>query len=475
MFAEPSSRTRQILDQIDHPVIDSDGHTLEFLPAIRDVLREVAGEQLIPGFDAVMNPRPTYDALSDDERRRNGMFRMTWWGFPAENTLDRATALLPRLQYERMEELGIDYAVLYPTVGLACLGLEDPELRQGMTRAFNTHAARSFRDYADRLTHVALIPMHTPEEAIAELDHAVLELGAKAVVMSGFVFRPLPGKDLPRAARWVDTFDSDSPYDYDPVWARCVELGISPTFHSSSMGWYRASSLTNYIYNHVGNFSSASETTCRSIFLHGVPKRFPQLQFAFLEGGVGWACSLYADMISHWEKRNRNAIHAYDPKRIDRARVRELFALYADTPTKRHIDEIEESLLLLCDPDEDPAGLDEFARSGVESAEDISEIFTGQFHFGCEADDPLNSLAFQKRMNPLDARLSIVIGSDIGHWDVPDTREVLGEAWELVERGLLDEAAFRAFVFDNPVDLWTRTNPRFFEGTVLEKHVPKAD
>ena len=104
------------------------------------------------------------------------MFRMTWWGFPAENTLDRATALLPRLQYERMEELGIDYAVLYPTVGLACLGLAAPEFRQAMPRAFNVHAARSFRAYADRLTPVAMIPMHEPSEAIDELEYCKNEL-----------------------------------------------------------------------------------------------------------------------------------------------------------------------------------------------------------------------------------------------------------------------------------------------------------
>jgi hypothetical protein len=39
----------------------------------------------------------------------------------------------------------------------------------------------------------------------------------------------------PQAARysyWIDTFGLDSEYDYDPVWAKCVELGVSPTFHS---------------------------------------------------------------------------------------------------------------------------------------------------------------------------------------------------------------------------------------------------
>jgi hypothetical protein len=48
---------------------------------------------------------------------------------------------------------------------------------------------------------------------------------------------------------------------------------------------------------------------------------------------------------------------------------------------------------------------------------------------------------------------------------------VLPEAWELVEDGRLGEADFRAFVFENAVDLLAGTNPAFFDGTVLESAV----
>jgi hypothetical protein len=65
-------------------------------------------------------------------------------------------------------------------------------------------------------------------------------------------------------------------------------------------------------------------------------------------------------------------------------------------------------------------------------------------------------------------RLHAVFGSDIGHWDAPLMEEVLGEVYELLEEGLLDEAALRDFVFANPVRLWTSTNPQFFKGTVVE-------
>ena len=48
-------------------------------------------------------------------------------------------------------------------------------------------------------------------------------------------------------------------------------------------------------------------------------------------------------------------------------------------------------------------------------------------------------------------------------------RGVVPEAYELVEHGHIDEEQFRAFVFDNPVRLWTGMNPEFFDGTVIEQ------
>ena len=36
--------------------------------------------------------------------------------------------------------------------------------------------------------------------------------------------------------------------------------------------------------------------------------RKPELRFAFLEGGVAWGAQLYADLLGHYEKRNRDAV-----------------------------------------------------------------------------------------------------------------------------------------------------------------------
>ncbi len=458
----------RIRARLDHPVIDSDGHHVEFLPLVKDMVREIGGDRVAQRFEQITQGAAIARKLDPDARRQLGLTRMPFWGLPTRNTLDRATAMLPRLLYNRLDSLGIDFAVLYPTYGLIPIHLDDEEVRRAGCRAINKYASECFGDYSDRLAAVAAIPMNTPEEAIDELDHAVGTLGLKAVMMAAYASRPYAGENLPRAARWLDFFGFDSPYDYDPVWKRCEELGVAPTFHSTGMGWGSRDSISNYVYNHIGSFGASAEGACRSILLSGVPWRFPKLRFAFLEGGVGWAAGLFADVLGHWEKRGRDHIGHYDPAALDRDRLEALIGEYGPETFRSRIDRLDDALALLSDPDEDRAGIDEFSRCAIEKPEDIAEIFAERFSFGCEADDPMNALAFARHLSPMGVRLRAIFSSDIGHWDVPDMEEVLPEAYELVEKGLLDENDFRDFVFAFPAGLWQGTNPDFFEGTAVE-------
>jgi predicted TIM-barrel fold metal-dependent hydrolase len=463
----------EIRARLPHPVIDSDGHVLEFIPAVRDEIESLAGRELAAAWDEVLAIWKRARGFTAAQKRAQGLFRMTWWGFPARSTDDRAMAILPELLHARLPELGIDYAVLYPTYGLGTLNIDAPELRRASVRAFNRTAAASTEGLRDRLCPVAMIPMHTPGEAVDELEHCVRELGFRAVLLAGHVARPAPIPDPPRSARWIDTLGLDSEYDYDPVWAKCEELGVAATFHSSAMGWNGRASPSNYVYNHLGNFAAAGEATCRSLFLAGVTRRFPRLRMAFLEGGVAWACQLYSDLVGHYEKRGGGRVRAYDPREIDRARIHELFDRHAPASFRRRASELDAVLHLLAEPDEDPAGLDEFARCGIERPEQIRELFAEPFLFGCEADDPMNALAWGTDRNPFGAKLKAIWGSDIGHWDVPDCASVLHETVEQVERGWLGEEQLRELLFANPVDLWTTGNRDFFRGTAVEDAVAK--
>ncbi len=335
MALAQTSKSSDIRSRLDHPVIDADGHTVECEPLFLDYLKQVGGAEIAKRYVTWTQKAglARWYNLTPEERLEKRATRPPWWGFPTKNTLDRATATLPKLLYERMDALGLDFTILYPTQGLFFLHIGDEEMRRACCRALNICHADIFGDYKDRITPVAPIPMHTPQEAIEELEYAVGELGSKTVVIAGHVRRAVPAfasvnPRLARHALWLDTYGLDSAYDYDPFWAKCVELKVAPSAHSSGMGWGSRMAVTNYVYNHIGNFASAGEALCKSLFMGGVPQRFPTLKFAFLEGGVGWACNLFADLVGHWEKRNRHDIENYNPANVDRELLAELFAQY---------------------------------------------------------------------------------------------------------------------------------------------------
>ena len=198
----PSAEVAEIRGRIDHPIIDGDGHIIEYLPLVRDILVGLGGASVAERFDLVVDSGRLTQMLSPAQRREMALVRMPWWGIPTRNTLDRATAMLPKLMYERLDEMGIDVAIAYPTYGLTAIHLTDDELRPALSRAFNVYVAEVYAPYRDRILPVACIPTFTPEEGIAELEHAVGELGLRAVMMGGAIPRPLPGRRL--AGRTLD-------------------------------------------------------------------------------------------------------------------------------------------------------------------------------------------------------------------------------------------------------------------------------
>ena len=194
----------------------------------------------------------------------------------------------------------------------------------------------------------------------------------------------------------------------------------------------------------------------------GVTKRFPALKFGFQECGVSWACGLYADLIGHWEKRNKDVVEMFDPARIDRDYLLRLTSQYGDERVHRNLPAIRD---LYEREQPRPPSIDDWAACRIERAEDIRDLFVPHFYFGCEADDRMATLAFNTKVNPFGARLNVMMGSDISHWDTPDMTGVVSGAHELVENGLLDAREFREFMFSNPVRFYAGTNPSFFDGT----------
>ena len=475
MQTNGQTEARKLHSRLSHPVIDADGHWIEYGPVMREEFRRIGGEAAAEAYDFASQRVPNSLKMSLPERRRRRVGQEAFWGSPSENVLDRATAMLPRLMYERLDDLGIDFCVVYPTAGLSYHRMQDTRLRRAICRAYNVFAADQFRGLEDRVIPAAIIPMYTPEEAIEEIEFASKQLGYKVIMVGGLMRRPIPAlaetnPDASRLVEWYDVIGIDSDHDYDPVWEKCRELKIAPSFHNGARSILLRNSPSNFCYNHIGHFASAGHAVCKALFFGGVTRRFPDLNFAFLEGGVGWACMLYADLIGHWEKRNRQAIESTNPSNLDRAALLQYtqkYGLPAMADAVRRGDGLEgDSNSTLTGGIED---LDDYFRCKIEGKQDIRDLFVPRFYFGCEADDPVNGWAFNKGANPMGARLNAIFSSDIGHFDVPDMTDVVPEAYELVEHGLLNDGDFRDFMFANAVRFWGEVNPDFFKGTSVER------
>ncbi len=471
---------RKLHSRLTHPVIDADGHWLEYAPIMRQEFRRIGGEAAAEALDVASQRVPNSLKLSLAERRRRRVGQESFWSSPSENVVDRATAMLPRFMYERLDDLGLDFCVVYPTAGLSYHRMQDTRLRRAICRAYNVFTADQFRGLEDRIIPAAIIPMYTPEEAIEELTFAVQQLSYKVAMVGGLMRRPVPfvAEEHPEASRfaeWYDVIGIDSDYDYDPVWAKCRELRVAPSFHNGARSILLRNSPSNFCYNHIGHFASAGHAVAKALFFGGVTRRFPDLNFAFLEGGVGWACMLYADLIGHWDKRSREAIERTNPNKLDLGRLLEFAEKYGSdvvAEAVRRGDGLDgDSNSRLTGGIED---LDDYFRCRVERKEDIRDLFVPRYYFGCEADDPINAWAFNRRANPLGARLNALFSSDIGHFDVPDMAEVVPEAYELVEHGMLNHDDFRDFMFANAVRFWGEVNPDFFKGTVVEKQAAEV-
>lgn len=475
--------------RLNHPVIDSDGHWVELQSIFLDYLAETAGPKFVDDYRRLgRTPGGTPRALewyglSEKQRNDRRLKRPGPWVVPAE-TEYRAAVHIPGRYYDRLDDWGIDVGLVYPTLGIMLPQTQEADVRRAAVRAYNTMAADMFRPYSDRLVPAAVIPLNHPDEAIEALEHAA-SIGLKLAMMNGAVTRPLEvdaewQSDPTRRRTYIDCIGMDSPYDYDPVWKKCVELKFAVTNHEGAHNWPDRKSPTSHTMNHLGHFAEGNQYFARGLFMGGVTQRHPKLNFGFLEGGVSWACQLLLDLESHWDKRNSKTLQQrLKPTLVNTEKLRSLFEHYAkdyprfnkilDDVGEGKVDWVERDLTLKEMADRD-ANLNDFPFLKIDNIDDVYRLFSENFYFGCEADDPMNALAFDKKYSKA---LKPVLGSDIGHWDVVDPMEVMPEAWEMVEEGRMDEEQFCEFAFINPVKLHGGMNKDFFKGTIVEDKVNK--
>jgi predicted TIM-barrel fold metal-dependent hydrolase len=270
--------------------VDADGHILEppdlweryLEPQYRDrALRFVLDDAGLEGLEiggqlSVMSRRgfpSTLGAMGDPDLR--AMQRD-----PERTYLREAPygSMDPKERLELLDAEGIDAAVLYTTVGLLWEAeLDDPELSQAYTRAYNRWICEFCAD-TPRLVPTAHVSLSDPAAAAAELERAGGE-GAKGAYVAPFT----------HGAKPLGHPDHDAVFD--TAQGLGVPFAIHPTFEPQWTKGSRMGSWENVKQLRLLASVTASDGVRQqftTLFDYGVFDRFPDLEVLVLESGGGW-------------------------------------------------------------------------------------------------------------------------------------------------------------------------------------------
>jgi predicted TIM-barrel fold metal-dependent hydrolase len=317
---------------VDFPVFDADNHMYETTDAFTKYLPdkyaglidyvEVHGRTKIAirGRISEYIPNPTFDvvaapgAQADYFKNGNpeGRSRREIMGKPIRGL---AGFKDPEPRVALMDELGIDRALMWPT--LASLLEErlrdDPPATHAVVHALNQwmHEHWTF-GYQDRIFPTPIITLPILDQAIAELEW-VLERGARIILVRP---APVPGYMGSRSMALPE---------FDPFWERVAEADILVGMHASDTGYTRYVNEWDGVregemlpFKDGSAFGAILNGQHRAIYdamasivAHGLCTRFPTLRFAPVENGSAWVRPLLHDMAETYERQPH--LFAEDP------------------------------------------------------------------------------------------------------------------------------------------------------------------
>ena len=198
--------------------------------------------------------------------------------------------------HQVLEDHAMDGAAIFSTNGSgAVAAIQHPEFAVASARACNTHFAEAYMDA--RLKPIGVLPMRDPHAAAEEIERATGELG-----IVGYEVMPI---GLP--------FGLGDPF-YDPVYKKAEQLGVAICVHGTRMAAHEwgADKLRNFSEVHAYSFTAGLLMHFTSVMTQGIPARFPDLKFAFLEIGCTWLPYYLDRLDEHYEKRGH-----LDMQRLD--------------------------------------------------------------------------------------------------------------------------------------------------------------
>ncbi len=303
--------------QLDFPVCDADNHLYETRDALTMHLPEryagVIGYVEVNGRTKIAVkgriseyiPNPTFERVAAPGAQEEYFKVGNPEGKSRREIMGRAIDATPAFRepgprLELMDELGIDRALMWPT--LASLVEErlrdDVDATHAVVHALNEWMYETWTfDFEGRIFPTPVITLPIVEEAIRELEW-VTERGARVILV-----RPAPVPGL-RGTR------SFALPEFDPFWELVQEKDVLVGMHASDSGYQRYLNEWEGVRDDeftpftggsafaaiVGHAGRPIIDTIASAIGHGLCSRFPGLKLAPIENGRNWVRPLLHDL-----------------------------------------------------------------------------------------------------------------------------------------------------------------------------------
>jgi len=240
-------------------------------PLLRRVIQEPGSlDQVLPGQLGV--------------RRLGGRIRRD---VPHETGVEAETSLVRKVVWAN-RKLGIDYCVLFPTAMLT-LGVHPAtEVEVAVARAYARWMTEQILPdgYRYGIRSMLYLPVGDPEEALRIVEDFAERKGVVGVMITGVRYTPVVQRHFLRVLRAVE------------------ERGLPVALHPVAYWQERAfEQLNRFLGVHALGFPFYNMIHMTNILVNGLPERFPNIRWIFLECGLTYLVFLRYRLDSEYRMR----------------------------------------------------------------------------------------------------------------------------------------------------------------------------
>lgn len=250
----------------DIPIVDADCHYMDTpLHKLADFLDE-------PWRSRFKNALAPTNYIPKDLGDRTIAGRLKSYAHFFDNMPDHedySREVIPLIHSSR--KMAIDYNIIFPTDLLSLGVTPDPDVEVAIAYGYAAWMTETITPYHDSLKTMLYLPFSNPEACV----DIIKEFGHKKGVVGAMV----------TTARNIPLYENR----YMPLYKILEEKGLPLGFHTSDFWLQQPTAQFNkFISAHALGFPLNNMTVLINILFNGIPERFPDLKFIFIEAGVSW-------------------------------------------------------------------------------------------------------------------------------------------------------------------------------------------